>query len=499
MIDFQVRTYRGPATAGAPAVSGLAGVMRTEVSPATVLETERYDTADLRLAAAGSALSVVRGSAPAYWQLDLPDGVDTERLRVPAADEGPAGGRLRLPGEVAELVRGATRKQAVGPVGRVRTSRTEHRLLGTDDHVLAVLVHDHVTLATMGRTAQVEAWTEITVQAGAALVDALDTRVREAGMRPAEPLADAELARLLRPVPARPELPRRSAGASLTAYLTAQVDRIAAEDLRVRLGEPDAVHQLRIAARRLRSALQGYRTLLDQDRVEPLVTGLRELGRGLAPARDAEVLGARIGGALAALPTELRLGGVAALTTRHFARAGSEGAAAALTMLDGDDYTRLRDALDQLVADPPLSKRAKRPATKELRHAVRRSARRLQSTVDAAVASTGPERDGAVHAARKAGKRLRYVTEVARPVVGKPAERLIADAKAVQTALGEHQDTVMARVALRSLGAAAHTEHENGFSFGVLYGLESAAAARIEAGLPRLWAQAWRRTRHWVR
>jgi CHAD domain-containing protein len=105
-----------------------------------------------------------------------------------------------------------------------------------------------------------------------------------------------------------------------------------------------------------------------------------------------------------------------------------------------------------------------------------------------------------VHSARKAGKRLRYATEVAVPAVGKDATRFAKSLKGFQKALGEHQDTVVARAALRELGALAHADGENGFAFGVLHGRDAARAARIEEDLPQLWADAWqRRNRRWLR
>jgi CHAD domain-containing protein len=67
---------------------------------------------------------------------------------------------------------------------------------------------------------------------------------------------------------------------------------------------------------------------------------------------------------------------------------------------------------------------------------------------------------------RKAAKQLRYTTEVVRPALGKPAARFAKGLKGVQQALGEHQDTVVARETLRELGAQA----DNGFSFGLLHG-----------------------------
>jgi CHAD domain-containing protein len=95
---------------------------------------------------------------------------------------------------------------------------------------------------------------------------------------------------------------------------------------------------------------------------------------------------------------------------------------------------------------------------------------------------------------------LRYATEVARPAVGKPAARFAKGMKGVQKLLGEHQDTVVARGALRELGALAHAAEENGFSFGVLYGRDAARAARIEKKLPGVWTVAWtKKRRRWLR
>lgn len=498
--------YRGPAEAGAPRLAGLPGVRRVEVLATRVVEVQRYDTDDHRLAAAGIVLALHRedgegdrgeGDGAGEWSVDLPDGDAREELRTPLEPGAPE--PAPVPDRLDELLRGVTRDRAVRPVGRARTTRTVHRLHG-DDGVLAEVAHEQVTVATMGRTTDVSSWTEAHVElvtADAELRDALAARLADHGLQAAEPAAAAQLDRMLRPRSARRRGTgrRSSAGDVLLAYLAAQVDRLGAEDLRVRRDEPDAVHQLRVAARRLRSALQAYRPLLDSARTEPLVDELRTLGQVLAPARDAEVLRERITAGLADLAPELRLGGAQALVTRHFARTEAEARAALLTELDGARYAALRGALDDLLADPPLTARATRPARKEMPALVARAGRRLERAMATATDGALPaaERDTAVHTARKAGKRLRYATEVARPAVGRDAKRFEKQLKAFQKALGEHQDAVVARDALRELGAAAHAAGENGFSFGVLLGRDDARAARIEQDLPDLWAAAWRR------
>jgi CHAD domain-containing protein len=502
------RTFRGAAEAGSPRLDALPGVHREDAVPQQVLEVERFDTADHQLAAAGITLAVHRtdGEQP-YWRLDLPDADRGEELRVPLAPDAPP--VPDVPGELAVLVRGVVRDGELRPSGQIRRVRTGTRLLGADDRLLATVVHDHVTVATLGSSTEGAAWTE--VQAHETSDDGLDAelerRLGEAGLRPATTSAEAELDRLLRP--AAPQ--RRgsggkrtkpgTAGAALVEYLAAQVERLAAEDLRARHGEPDSVHQLRVAARRLRSALQSYRRLVDRERTDPVVEALRELARELAPARDAEVLHERIRDGLGGLEPELLLGPVQAQVTRHYARVEGEAAAAVLSALDGDAYARLRRDLDDLLQDPPLTKRAARPARKELPAHVARAARRLARAVEVAVDPAVPaeERDIAVHDARKAGKRLRYATEVAKPTVGKDAKRFAKELKGFQDALGEHQDTVVARDALRELATQASGKGENGFAFGVLHGRDAARAAEIEAQLPDLWAQAWRpRNRRWL-
>src|ERR1700742_817504 len=98
--------------------------------------------------------------------------------------------------------------------------------------------------------------------------------------------------------------PVGSAGAVLMEYVAAQAERLTTEETRGRNSAPDAVHQMRIAARRLRSALKAYRGVLDRERTDPITEQLRDLGRQLAPARDVEVLRERIDKSLAAAPPE---------------------------------------------------------------------------------------------------------------------------------------------------------------------------------------------------
>jgi hypothetical protein len=71
--------------------------------------------------------------------------------------------------------------------------------------------------------------------------------------------------------------------------------------------------------------------------------------------------------------------------------------------------------------------------------------------------------------------------------------------KKVQSVLGDHQDSVLARQAARDLGISAHLAGENAFSYGLLYQRDVCTAERIESQVWRTWNQASRRRhRRWM-
>jgi CHAD domain-containing protein len=185
------------------------------------------------------------------------------------------------------------------------------------------------------------------------------------------------------------------------------------------------------------------------------------------------------------LPAELVLGPVSATLEQTFARQQAEARERSLAALDSDRYLALHEAIDVLLAEPPLTGRAGRPAKRELPKNVRRAYRRTQRGMTAVEQQPdGEQRDLALHETRKAAKRLRYATEAAEPAVGKPAKRLRKQLKPVQKLLGDHQDTVVARPVLREFGAQAQLDGGNGFTFGLMHGTEAARAERAEQRLP---------------
>lgn len=273
------------------------------------------------------------------------------------------------------------------------------------------------------------------------------------------------------------------AGEVVLGYVRDQVAAIRRCDPLVRRDAPDAVHQMRVATRRARSALQAFGTIIDRDATRPLCAELKWLATALGPARDGEVMRDRLTADLAAIPAALVTGPVQARITAYFTAEVAQAADTALAALDGQRYLRLLDALDALLADPPLTSRATRKAGKALAKPVRRSARRLRRAL-AAVPAAG-DRDAAIHEARKAAKQARYAAEAAAPALGRMASRQAGQVKELQQLLGDHHDSVVARAVLLDLAARARADGEDTFTYGLMHQRQACQAATMEQVLPR--------------
>ena len=469
------------------------------------LEAEYFDTADLRLLQARITLRRRLGGDDAGWHLKVPAGAGTRReIRLPPGAEDQAGA---VPGELADLVRAHTRGEPLRPVAHLATRRHRLILVGPSGESLAEVAADDVSAQTMGESTTVSRWQELEVEltgGDRALLEAAGDLLRRHSLRPAAWASKLEHALgYRRPQPAdRPALsPSSPAGQVVLDYLTSQAEALKSQDMMVRRDEPGAVHDMRVAARRLRSTLRTFRRILRRADTGELAGELKWLGGVLGEPRDAEVLAGHLLAALGQFPAEQVVGPVQARVRARFAPARAEARSAAMAALRSQRYFSLLDRLDELLADPPFGPWAPRPAGEvlpaEVRRAYRRTARRVRRAVQA---PRGPSRDRAWHQARKAAKQARYAAEAVTPVAGKQARRFAKRMKKVQSVLGDHQDAVMARSVERELGMSAHLGGENAFTYGLLHGRETCDAERLQVKARRAWKRASRsRGRRWMR
>jgi CHAD domain-containing protein len=495
--------YDAPPGTSLPRLDDLPQVASTSGPEEQKLEADYFDTGDLRLIRAGVTLRRRRGGDDPGWHLKLPAGASTRtEIRLPLGQAG-----SRVPGELARLVRVHTRGEALRPVARMTTVRRVLVLLDEDGEPLAEVAVDDVRAQTLGDSTTVSRWDEVEVElvnGNRRLLRAADDLLRRGGLRPAGRAAKLERALGLPPsAPAPgPELtPASPSGQVVLAYLREQIDALKSMDPMVRRDEPDSVHKMRVATRRLRSTLRSFGKIIRRDQTGELAAELKWLGGVLGEARDAEVLARHLQSRLDQIPVEQVLGPVQARVQGHFPPIRAAAQRAAVAALDSKRYFALLDGLDGLLADPPFGPDAGQPASqavvKAVRRAYRKTARRMRRVRQA---PAGPARDAALHEARKAAKQARYAGEAASPALGQPARRFTKRVKQIQTVLGDHQDTVIARQQERQLGIAAHLAGENSFTYGLLYAGDAQAARRFRRQARRDWERASRaRYRQWLR
>ncbi|MEG3166138.1 CHAD domain-containing protein [Sphingomonas sp. PB2P19] len=215
------------------------------------------------------------------------------------------------------------------------------------------------------------------------------------------------------------------------------------EAILMRTGSGGALHQARVALRRLRSALSTFRHVVDDDRYDPLRIELRWIAAALGEARNLDVLLERIDDDAAAAPLRAAHG-------RAYADVQTALASARLrhAMLDLSEWTAigawLSDPATPDARDQPIAAFA---ATALERH--RRRLKRLGRKLDRVD-------DAQRHAARIEAKKLRYATEFFAGLFGgKKATRrhkaFSAALETLQTQLGDLNDLATAPQVLADL------------------------------------------------
>jgi CHAD domain-containing protein len=467
-----------------------------------------FDTADLRLAAAGLTLRRRTGGGDAGWHLKVPAGPDTRsEVRLPLGR-----GARTVPARLRQMVWAQSLGSGLRPVAEIVTDRTVRRLADVTGRVVAEVADDRVTARRLppadGAAGAASSWREIEVElrgGGVDLLAAVDARLRERGL--SEAPGASKLARVLGVAPGAGaggdgNLTAGSpAGEALLVHLREQVAQVRAQDLPVRLDAADAVHKMRVATRRLRSALTTFKPLFDPAVARPLRGELKWLAGELGAARDAEVMRDRVRTAVEAEAETLEAGAVGAhpvagAADAELGQAYRTAHDRVLAELDGDRYHALLTALDRLVTAPPLRRKAASRAGAALPPLVARSYAKVRTIVARADATPpGAEREELLHEARKAAKRARYAGESVSRVFGSDAVAFAAAMEDVQEALGEHQDSVLTRERLREL--ARHTASTDAaFLYGRLHARQEAAAEQSQRHFDAAWKTAGRKRLH---
>lgn len=468
-----------------------------------------YDTADLRLTRSKITLRRRTGGEDDGWHMKLPLGSGRQELRAPLGEPG------AIPEELIEPVRAIVRNEPLEPVAQVDNRRVESKLAGEDGTQIAEFCDDHVTAWSLLPGGERTTWREweLELAESVAQTESAESIIRQAtsflinsGARKssspsklATALGDTINTAPLPPHMVEAELEKDSPAAAVIEALRAQRDAIVAWEPRVRADEFDSVHQLRVATREMRSLLETFEGILEGDALEELEDELKETAAVLGVARDAEVVEERF---LELLESD-ESGLIDATASSHIEQDMRRDYDAAhgdiVDMLNSERFLSLLDAIDNLLAEPPVAKtidsddddaddagegeESREIMVAHLKKAFKKVRKRDALVQEHYYGTDLPlhEREEYVHDVRKAVKKLRYATAAA-DSAGIKTKRLAKATKQLQTVLGDFQDAVTSRDRILRLAEEARERGEDTFAYGMLYERELARGNSALAG-----------------
>ncbi|MCA9656241.1 MAG: CHAD domain-containing protein [Myxococcales bacterium] len=309
---------------------------------------------------------------------------------------------------------------------------------------------------------------------------------RELGAAPASDDRHAHLRERLGLPPffadeAEPALdPRAAVGPVARSLARSLLQRMRRHEPGTRVGlDPEQLHKMRVATRRLRSALQSLGAAFPTPTRRVLRAELRWLARELGQVRDLDVY-------RQALPAWRALHGDASLleagwgaVERRLAARWGSAHAALLGTLDGERYRRLlamaEAAFEAHPTDEEETKAGREPLGEALPSLMRQPLRRFARAHER-FGRSGTMEDA--HRLRIAAKGLRYAFELLAPLWGRGTLRRLRRLGAFQDALGEQQDAVVARELVERLLDDAALEPAAAFVLGQLHGASTVVIAR---------------------
>jgi CHAD domain-containing protein len=469
--------------------------------------------------------------------------VTTSRPAPPSRKAAPASGRPasansrvgargpdRLPRtvhpEAAAFVHAIALGRPLVVVAHLVTTRQRTELRTSDGRRLAEIDHDTVSGkafptkerhlgADHGEVRFSEVEVELAEGSSLEILEAVVDKLQESGARATS--GGSKLGTVLQ-LPRDPKAPRKRRQGLLMADLLEQQARSCLNTLldhdpaiRSSDADPEHIHRARVATRRLRTVLRGFEPVVASTPGDAppgwfaeLNEDLKWFGGVLGAARDSDVRLESLDKDCAALPSLDAAGGAALLDAAREQQATNH--AELLEAMAKGRYLQLLRALETLSSrtGPGAGGVAaefwatlSRPAATEMPLLAKRQWRATQK----AVRCLGNQpADEALHRVRIKAKRLRYLAEVAAPVVSRPEDRRAASATAraataLQDILGELHDAVVSEQWLRDAASRRHAraKPEALVATGVAAG-QLIAVTRERRRAERLaWTGAWER------
>jgi CHAD domain-containing protein len=278
-----------------------------------------------------------------------------------------------------------------------------------------------------------------------------------------------------KPLVPAPPVSSDPGAARLRSMILAQRQEMLVHEPGVRLGtDTENLHEHRVAARRTRAFVRAARDYVDPGWRREVADPLGDLGDVTGPVRDLDVLLDHIRTELDTIDEPDPVGGATLVDRLESERRDARQKLVAV--LDEAPYRRV---IGRMRVPPRLAAGVESVPLEKI---ARKEFRRLAKGV--AQLGSKPD-DGAIHKLRIALKRARYASELSAPE-GKRGRRFLADAKTLQTLLGEHQDAAVAEVRLRAT-TVFDTATSAAFVAGRLAERQRLRRERVLEQLPAAW------------
>jgi len=438
------------------------------VEPASTLQLRDtyFDTDDWHIYRAGFALRIRLESGRAQAtlkslhsahpdvadRLELSETLQTAETAAIAQSDGPVGARVHA----------VTGAHALQPLFEVRTSRERFSVRRRDEqhHLGEIALDDTIVARPQGEPRTSVQRVEVEALTGAheplrALVKVLRSDCS------LQPVTDTKYSLGLKSVGLAPAPPPQFS--PITVDSTMRIAEVACANLRrywsawlahepgARLGDdPEALHDLRVAGRRLDAILRQFGPHLPAA-LRQFRQTLKKVMRSLGEARDFDV-------ALGELRTfsdglvESDRPAIEPLQ-RHLVSERQRARARMLRILDSASVQRDFAKLTQVLTEPPSSAESSpAPSTADLAsQMVRARYRKMRKRADRLGAHSSMED---YHAVRGRVKKLRYALEAVAVIYGKPADDMLRALRRWQESLGVQHDAHVASRRLQTLAAS---------------------------------------------
>jgi len=235
--------------------------------------------------------------------------------------------------------------------------------------------------------------------------------------------------------------PTTSPSERIRARLQAQFNQMLLHDPGTRLGrDSEALHQMRVATRRMRALFRAVRSFLDPEWTQKIRKEVGWIGSLLGEVRDWDVLLESLQKEGLDLNSQDERGFALIIST--FQEERSLARARLLEGLGNDRYLNLLNVLEDSLRHLPFQ-----PDHPTMVDLARKAFVKLEKYVESTQGRFPKEE---LHHIRILVKRARYTVELAAPFLKKSAKRFLQQAKLLQEVLGQHQDALVAEKQLLS-------------------------------------------------